>query len=78
MRSYINDNFRERKNKHGCVGVVLAVNGETLEGRDVSDVCALNRSQTRCFTMFYSVLFHFYTLTFAKNCLTVPFLVEIA
>ena len=40
----------------GCVGVVLAVNVEAVEGRNTSSVCALNRSQKRCFMIFYYVL----------------------
>ena len=36
----------------GCVGVVLAVNGEAVEGRNNSNNCVLNRSQKRCFTPF--------------------------
>ena len=40
----------------GCVGVVLAVNVEAVEGRNTSSVCALNRSQKRGFMMFYYVL----------------------
>ena len=38
----------------GCVGVVLAVNGEAVEGRNniMSNNCVLNRSQKRCFTPF--------------------------
>ena len=37
----------------GCVGVVLAVNVEAVEGRNRSNDCALNRS--RCFTSFYFI-----------------------
>ena len=32
--------------------VVLAVNVEAVEGRNLSNVCALNRSQKPCFIMF--------------------------
>ena len=65
----------------GGGGAVLAVNGETVECRNMSTDCAPNRSQTRCFTMFYYVLlrflFHLYTLTFVTlNCLLVLFNVE--
>ena len=56
---------RRRKNVNGCAGVVLALNGEALEGRNMNDDCALNRSQKRCFITFYSILFYSYTLTFA-------------
>ena len=41
----------------GCVGVVLAMNGELMEGRNMSDVCAFN--QPRCFMMSYHVLLPF-------------------
>ena len=40
----------------GGWALFLVVNGETVEGRDISNDCAFNRSQERCFTMFYSVL----------------------
>ena len=43
----------------GCVGVVLAVNVEAVEGRHVSNVCALNPSQKQCLMMFYYVLLCF-------------------
>ena len=33
------------------VGVVLAVNGKAVEGRNMSNFCALDRSQKRCFTV---------------------------
>ena len=41
------------------VGVVLAVNGEAVEGRNTSNDCALNRSQKRSFMKFYYVLHRF-------------------
>ena len=44
----------------GGGGAVLAVNGETVECRNMSTDCAPNRSQTRCFTMFYYVLLRFF------------------
>ena len=39
------------------MGVALAVNGEALEGRTktMSNGCALNRPQKRCFTPFYFI-----------------------
>ena len=40
------------------VGVVWAVNGEAVEGGNVSNDCALHRSLKWCFTPFYSVLFY--------------------
>ena len=48
----------ERKNVNGCVGVVLAVNGEAVESRNMSNDCALNRSQKRCFITFYLIFFY--------------------
>ena len=33
----------------------LAVNIKVVEGRNMSNVCALNRSQKQCFMMFYSI-----------------------
>ena len=60
-----------------CVGVVLAVNAQAVEGRNVSNDCALNRYQKRCFSTFYSILFYSYTLTFVMLiCLIVFFIVE--
>ena len=65
----------------GCVGVVLVVNVEAVEGRNISNICAPNRSQQRCF-MFYDVLlrftlFYLYTLKYAVlNCLPFPLIVE--
>ena len=41
------------------MGVVFAVNGEAVEGRNTSNDCALNRSQKRSFTKFYYVLHRF-------------------
>ena len=32
-----------------CVGVVLTVNVKAVEGRNTSNICALNRSQKGCF-----------------------------
>ena len=64
----------------GYVGVVLAVNVDSVEGRNISNICALSRSQKRCF-MFYDVLlrftlFYLYTLKYAVlNCLPVLFIV---
>ena len=39
----------------GCVGIVLALNGEVVEGRNMSNDYALNLSQKECFTPFYSI-----------------------
>ena len=53
--------------------VVLAVNGEAVEDRNVSSDRALNPSQKR----FYSVLFYLCTFTFViLICLIVLFIVE--
>ena len=65
----------------GRGGAVLAVNGETVECRNMSTDCAPNRYQTRCFILFYYVLlrflFYLCTLTFVMlNCLLVLFNVE--
>ena len=63
----------------GYVGVVLAVNVQAMESRNMSNVFALNRSQERCFMMFYYGFtpFYLYTLTFVVlHCLLVLFRVE--
>ena len=39
-----------------CVGVVLAVNGDAVEGSSMSNDCALNRSRKRGFRLFYVLL----------------------
>ena len=41
------------------MGVVLAVNVKAVGGGNMSNVCALNRSQKRCFIMLDSVLHRF-------------------
>ena len=61
------------------MGVVLAVNVEAVESRNMSNVCALNRFQKRCFygVLLRSTPFYLYTLTFvALKCLLVLFIVE--
>ena len=55
----------------GCLGVVLAVTVKVVEGRNMSNVYALNRSQKRCFMMFYYVLFHFICILLPLLCCTV-------
>ena len=52
----------------GCMGVVLAVNVEAVEGSNMSNVCALNRSQKRCLMMFYYVLNRFICLLLPLLC----------
>ena len=57
------------------MGVVLAVNGDSKEGRNMSNDCALNLSQKCCFTTLYS-LFEFICILFTfvvLNCLIVHF-----
>ena len=58
----------------GCAGVVLAVNGEAAEGRNMNNDNRLNRSHMRCvkFTTFYLCILTFVGL----NCLLVLFCVE--
>ena len=52
------------------MGVVLAVNVEEVESRNMSNDCALNQSQKRCSMMFYR--FYLCTLTIAVlDCLLV-------
>ena len=43
----------------GCVGVALTVNVKAVEGRNISNVCALKQSQKPYFMMFYYVLLRF-------------------
>ena len=40
----------------GCVCVVLAVNGEVMEGRNMNNDCAPNLPQKQCFTHFICML----------------------
>ena len=49
------------------MGVVLAVNGEAVGGRNMSDVCALNRPQKRCFMMSYHVGLRFASFVYSKR-----------
>ena len=58
-----------------CVGVVLAVNGAAVEGRNMSNDSPF-RSQKRCFTAFYSVLFYLHTFTIAMLNCQLSFFVE--
>ena len=53
---------RKQVTVSGMYGVV-AVNVKAVEGRNMSNVCALNRSQKRCFMTFFSPLY-LHTLTF--------------
>ena len=57
----------------GCVGIVLAVNGEVVEGRNMNNDCAPNLPQKQSFTSFCSILFVYFTFDML-NCLAVPFL----
>ena len=59
----------------GCAGVVLAVNGEAAEGRNMNNDYRLNRSHMQCvkFTTFYLCILTFVGL----NCLLVLFCVEL-
>ena len=56
------------------MGVVLAVKVEAVESRNMRNDCALNRSQKRCFMLFYR--FYLYTLAVVLNCLLVILTVE--
>ena len=58
------------------MGVVLAVNVEAVEGRNISNVCALNQSHKQCFLMFYSILF-VYSYLWCVELFTCPFYCEI-
>ena len=52
------------------MGIVLAVNVEAMEGRTMSNNCALSQSQKRCFMLFYR--FYLYILAVVVlNCLLV-------
>ena len=53
----------------GREGVVLAMNGETVEGRNMSSDCVLNRSHKRCVTIFYLRFTPFYFI-----CILLPLL----
>jgi len=48
----------------GCGGVVLGVNGEAVEGRNISN----DRSQKRCFTIFFSVLLRLILFAYSYLC----------
>ena len=54
------------------VFVCVAVIGEAVEGRNMSNDCALSQSQKQCFITFYCVLIYLYALTFVMlHCLIV-------
>ena len=36
---------------------LLAMNGEAVEGRTISNVCALDQSQKQCFTVLLSFIY---------------------
>ena len=42
---------------------LFGCDGEAVEGRYMSNYCAPNGSQDRCFTTFYSVLLYLHTFT---------------